>query len=146
MVGSPTLACYRFCMCNEETPDGVAPAAGRPARSPRSTPELIVELQVQARAFTLAAIAVVNHDVTQFVCATDDDPLRRLNNLVGAGGHPIGLVGARIGCGTVEYHSQPFAEYQDNPDALAYLQTLRLPFLSLVLTHVERMPDNPRMN
>jgi hypothetical protein len=133
-------------MMNEGIPEGATPAAGRPARTPRSTPELIVELQVRATAFTLAAIAVVNHDVTQFVFAIDDDPLSKLNALIGAGGHPIGLVGARIGGRTVEYHSHPFVEYQENPNALAYLQTLRVPFLTLLRTHVDRMPDNPRLN
>jgi hypothetical protein len=88
----------------------------------------------------------VNHDVTQLVFAIDDDPLRNLNALIRAGGHPIGFVGARIGGGTVGYHSRPFVEYQHNSHALAYLQTLRVPFLTLLSTHVNRMPDNPRMN
>jgi hypothetical protein len=101
---------------------------------------------VRARTLTLAAIAVAHDDLTQFVFAVDDDPLGKLNALIGAGGHPIGLVGARIGCGTVEYHSQPFVEYQHNLNALAYLQTLRIPFLTLMRTHVARMPDNPRWN
>jgi hypothetical protein len=57
---------------------------------------------VRATAFTLAAIAVVNRDVTQFVFAIDDDPLGKLNALIGASGHPIGLVGARIGGGIVD--------------------------------------------
>ena len=103
-------------------------------------------MQARATDLTLAAIAVVNHDVTQFVFAVDDDPLGKLNALIGAGGHPIGLVGARIGGGTVEYCSHPFVEYQVNPNALAYLQTLRAPFLTLLHTHVDRMPNNPRLN
>jgi len=133
-------------MTFEGIPEETTPAARRPARSSRSTPELIVELQVRARGLTLAAIAVVNRDVTHFVFAVDDDPLGKLNALVGSGGHPIGLVGARIGNGTVEYQSQPFVEYQHSPRALAYLQTLRVPFLTLLRTHVDRMPDNPRRN
>jgi hypothetical protein len=133
-------------MASEGIPEETIPAARWPARPPRSTPELIVELQVRATALTLAAIAVVNNDLTQFVFAIDDDPLGKLNDLVRAGGHPIGLVGARIGGGTIEYHSQPFVEYQHNPRALAYLQTLRVPFLTLMSTHVDRMPDDPRMN
>lgn len=133
-------------MSNERIPEEATPAAGRPARSPRSTPDLIVELQVRARALTLAAIAVAYHDLTQFVFASDDDPLGKLNALIGAGGHPIGLVGVRIGGGTVEYHAHPFVEYRHNPDAVAYLQTLRVPFLTLLRTHVARMPDDPRWN
>ena len=133
-------------MTNGGIPEETAPASRWPARSPRSTPELIVELQVRANALTLAAIAVVNHDVTQFVFAIDNDPLSKLNALIGAGGHPIGLVGARIGGGTVEYHSRPFVEYQDDPRAAAYLQTPRVPFLTLLRTHIDRMPDNPRWN
>jgi len=133
-------------MASDGIPEETTPAARQPARSPRSTPELIVELQVRARLLTLAAIAVVHHDFTHFVFATDDDPLGKLNALIDAGGHPIGLVGARIGGGTLEYHSHPFVEYQDNSHAMAYLQTLRVPFLTLMRTHVDRMPDNPRWN
>jgi hypothetical protein len=132
------------------TTDGISeeatPASRPPARSPRSTPDLIVELQVQAAALTLAAIAVVRHDGTQFVFASDGDPLGRLNALVAAGGHPIGLVGARLGGGIVEFSAHPFVEYQDHPRAVAYLQTLRVPFLTLLRTHLDRMPDNPRWN
>ena len=133
-------------MATEEIPEETTPAPRLPARPPRPTPDLILELQVRATALTLAAIAVVNNDVTQFVFAFDDDPLSKLNALIRAGGHPIGIVGARIGRGTVEYHPQPFAEFQHSPQALAYLQTLRVPFLTLMRTHVDRMPDNPRLN
>jgi len=129
-----------------DTPEEAAPAARRPAPPPRSTHELIAELQEWATAHTLAAIAVANNDVTQFVFAIDDDPLSKLNALVCAGGHPIGIVGARIGGGAVEYHSQPFVEYQHDPYALAYLQTLRVPFLTRVRTHLDRRPDNPCNN
>ncbi len=75
--------------------------ARRPARAQRTTPNLIVELQVRARTLTVAAIAVVHDDVTHFVFASDDDPFGTLNALIDAGGHPIGLVGAQIGGGTV---------------------------------------------
>ena len=133
-------------MTNEGMPTEPESAAPRPARAPRTPPDLIVELQGRAAGLTVAAIAVVHHDVTQFVFASDDDPLDTLNALIAAGGHPIGLVGARLGGGTVEYHAHPFVEYQDNPRAVAYLQTLRVPFLTLLRTHVDRMPDNPRWN
>jgi hypothetical protein len=129
-----------------DVPEEAAPAGWRPAPSSRSTPELIVELQARATVLTLAAIAVANHNATHFVFAIDDDPLGRLNALVRAGGHPIGIVGARIERGAIEYRLQPFIEYQRNPGALAYLQTLRVPFLTLIRTHVDRMPDNPRNN
>lgn len=133
-------------MTNEGMPTEPESAAPRSARTPRTTPDLIVELQGRAATLTVAAIAVVHHDVTQFVFASDDDPLGTLNALIAAGGHPIGLVGARLGGGTVEYSAHPFVEYQDNPRAVAYLQTLRVPFLTLLRTHVDRMPDNPRWN
>ena len=135
-------------MTTGEIPEEATPVSRRPEHSLRCTPELIVELQVRATDLTLAAIAVVNNnnDVTQFVFAIDDDPLSTLNALVRAGGHPIGIVGARLGPGTIEYHPQPFVEYQHDPQAMAYLQTLRVPFLTLMRTHVDRMPDNPRVN
>jgi hypothetical protein len=133
-------------MTHEGLPEELGPGAQRPARAPRTTPDLIVELQVQATTLTLAAIAVAQPDVTRFVFASDDDPLGTLNALIDAGGHPIGLVGARVGGGRVEYYTHPFAEYQDHPRAVAYLQTLRIPFLTLLRTHVERLPDHPRWN
>lgn len=133
-------------MTRDRMPEESGPGARRPARAPRTTPDLIVELQVRAAALTLAAIAVVDPDGTQFVFASDEDPLGRLNALIAAGGHPIGLVGARLGGGCVEYSTHPFAEYQDHPRAVAYLQTLRIPFLTLLRTHVDRLPDNPRWN
>ena len=135
-------------MTTGEIPEEATPVSRGPEHSLRSTPELIVELQVRAIDFTLAAIAVVNNnnDVTQFVFAIDDDPVSDLNALIRGGGHPIGIVGARLGCESIEYHLQPFVEYQNNPQALAYLQTLRVPFLTLIRTHVDRMPDNPRVN
>jgi hypothetical protein len=132
-------------MTRDGIPEEPGPGARRPARAPRSTPDLIVELQVRAAALTLAAIAVAYPDGTQFVFASDEDPLGTLNALVAAGGHPIGLVGARLGGGRVEYAAHPFVEYQDHPRAVAYLQTLRVPFLTLMRTHVDRMPDNPRV-
>ena len=133
-------------MANESAPEGTGWDTGQPAPPSRSTPDLIVELQVRAMVCTVAAIAVVNQDVTAFVFAADDNPLDRLNTLVRAGGHPIGLVGAQIGRDAVEYCAQVFVEYQRDPRAMAYLQTLRDPFLALVRTHVDRMPDNPRLN
>jgi hypothetical protein len=133
-------------MTTSGIPEETGSTARRPARSPRSTTELVCELQAHATEFALMAIAVVSPDGTQFVFAIDDDPLGNLNALVDAGGHPIGLVGARIGNGAVEYHARPFVEYRDRSDALAYLQTLRVPFLTLLSTHVDRMPDSPRWN
>jgi hypothetical protein len=133
-------------MTHEGIPEDLGPGAQRPARAPRTTPDLIAELQVLATTLTLAAIAVAQPDVTRFVFASDDDPLGTLNALIGAGGHPIGLVGAQVGGGRVEYYTHPFAEYQDHPRAVAYLQTLRIPFLTLLRTHVDRLPDNPRWN
>lgn len=84
-MGFPALVCYRSRMANEGIPAGATPTAGRPARPPRSTPDLVVELQVWATSCTLAAIAVANHDVTQLVCAIDDDSLGKLNTLTHAG-------------------------------------------------------------
>jgi len=133
-------------MTTGEAPEEATPAARRPTPPPRSTPELIAELQERSTADTLVAIGVVNNDVTVFVFASDEDPLTKLNSLVCAGGHPIGVVGARIGRGTVEYYSQPFLEYQHDPNALAYLQTLRVPFLSRARTYLDRRPNNPCNN
>ncbi len=131
-------------MGSENSPENTRSDAGQ--RPSRSTPDLIFDLHLQAMLITVAAIAVVHNDVTNFVFANDGNPLDRLNILVRAGGHPIGLVGAQIGREAVEYHAQVFVEYQDDPRAMAYLQTLRTPFLALLRTHVDRMPDNPRLN
>ena len=122
------------------------PADGSATRIPRSTPALIAELRAHAAGLTLAAIAVARNDSTQFVFPADDDPLGRLNTLIHAGGHPIGIVGAQIGRGAIRFVLHPFIEFQNNPQALEYLHTLRDPFLTLIRTHVDRMPENPRWN
>jgi hypothetical protein len=46
-------------------------------------------------------------------------------------------VGARLGGGNIEYHANPFVEYQGNPHVVAYLQSLRVPFLTLMRTHLD---------
>lgn len=71
--------------------------------------------------------------------------LNRLSR-VGSGGHPIAHVGASIGYGIVEYQTHPFVEYRYNPRAVVYLQTLRVPFLTLLCTRVARMPATQRWN
>ncbi|HYL81764.1 MAG TPA: hypothetical protein VEU07_13175 [Candidatus Acidoferrum sp.] len=113
---------------------------------PRSTPALIAELRLHASGLTLAAIAVVNNNSTHFVFPTDGDPLTKLNALIHAGGHPVGIIGAQIGRGAIRFDLHPFVEFQDSPQALQYLHTLRDPFLALIRMHVDRMPDNPRYN
>ena len=113
---------------------------------PRATPALIDELRGLAVGLLLAAIAVVHNDSTRFVFPADDDPLGKLNALVDSGGHPIGIIGARIDQSAIRFILHPFVEYENEPQALKYLQTLRDPFLALIRTHVARMPDNPRNN
>ncbi len=121
-------------------------AEGSATHLPRSTPALIAELHAHAAGLTLAAIAVARNDSTQFVFPVDDDPLGRLNTLIHAGGRPIGIVGAQIARGAIRFVLHPFIEFQNNAQALAYLHTLRDPFLTLIRTHVDRMPDDPRNN
>ncbi len=123
-------------MTRERIPEEPESVARRPGRGPRSTPDLIVEWQARSTALTLAAIAVAQHDRTQFVFASDDNSLSKLD----------GVVGARIRGETVECCSHRSVECQDNSRAVAYLQGLRVPFLTLLRTHADRMPDNPRMN
>lgn len=78
-------------MTNDGIPSDLGSAGRRPVRASRSTPDLSVELQEWVRALSVAAIAVVDRNVTR-------------------------------------------------------LETLRIPFLTLLRLHVERIPDNPRWN
>lgn len=52
--------------------------------------------------------------------------------------------GACGAAGVVEGSAHPFPDHDDNPRAVAYPQTLRLPFLTRPRPPIPRVPDNPR--
>jgi hypothetical protein len=58
----------------------------------RNTPELIAELENEAREHWNAAIVVGLEDSTVYVLPQDENPLAMLNAAIQAGGIPVGLI------------------------------------------------------
>lgn len=79
----------------------------------RTTADLVAELRQTAAAHDRAAIVVGFDDRTEFVWATDPNPLGSLNAHVRSGGDPLGLVtGCDSGGGQTRVHARPLAEYE----------------------------------
>ena len=78
----------------------------------RTTADLVSELHETAATNDLAALVVRFDDRTEFVWASDPDPLRVLNTHVRDGGDPLGLVTGRDhGEGSTSVRALPLAEY-----------------------------------
>lgn len=60
----------------------------------RSTPDLIAELEDEARKHWYVTMVVGFETSTIFVRATDDNRITMLNSAIQAGGTPIGLIAA----------------------------------------------------
>ena len=99
----------------------------------RTTPELIQELEEEAKNFTMAAIAVGFESTTVFVFANDPNRLEKLNDAIRAGGEPVGLLAFNLFEGQLAVHSRPLAEYAEETWAPKYLHNLCDTFGKLVL-------------
>ena len=89
----------------------------------RTTEDLIEELKMESKKFNLLALLVGFEKRTDFVFASDRDGLTKLNDLVKAGGEPVGLLGFTLdrdsNVGTVR--ARRLQEYQDEEWAAKYL-------------------------
>lgn len=80
---------------------------------PRTTADLVAELHETAAGNDRAALVVGFPDHTEFVWASDPDPLRALNTHVRNGGDPLGLVAGRNDdAGSTAVSARPLAEYE----------------------------------
>lgn len=103
-------------------------------QQPRSTADLIRELEAEAEFCTTVALAVGFENTTLFVFSGANDNLKTLNDMVLAGGEPIGLLRyhshedghVTIACRTLE-------EYAVEPWAQDYLESLTRKFADLLV-------------
>jgi hypothetical protein len=89
----------------------------------RTTSDLIAELDQESPKFFVTAIAVGFKTETKFVSSSDSNRQKKLDDLVHAGGEPVGLIGIAVDSEKVSGFSRPFAEYgtQQGHDYLAAL-------------------------
>ena len=79
----------------------------------RTTADLVAELHETAARHDRAALVVGFDDRTEFVWASDPNPLHALNAHVRNGGDPLGVVtGHMQGPGATSVRARPLAEYE----------------------------------
>jgi hypothetical protein len=79
----------------------------------RTTADLVEELHESASGNDRAALVVGFDDRTEFVWASDPNPLHALNAHVRNGGDPLGVVtGRNQGEGATSVRARPLAEYE----------------------------------
>jgi len=79
----------------------------------RTTADLVDELHETAARNDRAALVVGFDDRTEFVWASDPNPLHALNAHVRNGGDPLGVVtGLAQGAGATSVRARPLAEYE----------------------------------
>jgi hypothetical protein len=99
-----------------------APGAPMSRRSHRTTADLVAELHLTAEHHDRAALVVGFDDRTEFVWASDPDPLDSLNTHVRSGGDPLGLVtGHSQGLSSVSVRATPLLEYEGTEWVEKYL-------------------------
>jgi len=101
----------------------LVPPSERPA-SPRTSRELLAVLDTVARNLHDAALVVIlDHGADTIIF---DDPCRAtlLDQLLTAGGTPVGITGHVVEHGARQARYRLFPEYEQEPWALAYLQGL----------------------
>jgi hypothetical protein len=91
----------------------------------RSTPELIAELEEEARDHWVVVMAIGFETSTVFLRPTDENRLAMLNSAIQAGGIPIGLIAADKTESGLAMCVRPYPEHEDEDfDAEGYLHTL----------------------
>ena len=90
----------------------------------RTTSELIEELNRESKKFDYLTLVVGFEKRTGYVVASDKDGLAKLNELVEAGGKPIGLIGATRNNNIVTIRAKAFEEYEGQEWVKGYLGEL----------------------
>jgi hypothetical protein len=93
-------------------------------QSPRTTVDLIEELDREAPRFNELLLAVGFENTTIFVCASDANRLQTLNAAVAVGGEPVGFVGFTIAGSRVCFYRRPLEEFAEEDWVKAWLQGL----------------------
>jgi hypothetical protein len=90
----------------------------------RKTSDLVKEMLTEAKNAWLVAIAVGFETETKFVFGSARSPLEELDNLIGQGGAPIGLLRFDKAGSSVQGSYRPFEEYENITWAREYLAGL----------------------
>jgi hypothetical protein len=109
----------------------------------RSTPELIHELEDEAKNHWYVAMVVGFESSTIFVQAKDENRLATLNSAMQAGGIPVGLIAADKTGNELTILARVYPEHQDSEefDAEAYLIPLTNQIRDVIVPWVERWAD-----
>jgi hypothetical protein len=105
----------------------------------RTTNELIAELEEESSQHWYVAIAVAFEHSTVIVSSTDGDRLKKLNDAVNAGGHPIGLIAAEQSDGRLSIMTTIYPENADMEEQChAILDQLKVSAGQLLATKISR--------
>jgi hypothetical protein len=94
----------------------------------RSTPDLIAELEDEAREHWHVVMAIGFETSTVFVRAKDENRIAMLNSAIQAGGTPVGLIAADKTERGLVTQVWAYPEHEDSQefDAIGYLHALTL--------------------
>lgn len=107
------------------------------SQHPRTTADLINELEAEAAHHTEVALAVGFENTSLFIISGEDHNLSNLNEMVTEGGEPVGFLAYDSdGNGHLTFKCRPLKEYADEPRVQDYLEKLTDSFLDLVRRHV----------
>ncbi len=90
----------------------------------RGTRDLIEELNRESKQFNLVALVVGFEKRSDFVYASDENSLEKLNGLLEAGGEPIGLIGITLDKNVGIIRVRALQEYEDQEWVKGYLGEL----------------------
>ncbi len=87
----------------------------------RTTKDLIEELNRESKKFNSLALVVGFEKGSDFVYASDENSLEKLNGLIEAGGEPIGIIGFTLDSNIGTIYARALQEYQDKEWVHGYL-------------------------
>jgi hypothetical protein len=90
----------------------------------RTTNDLIAELQAEARGAVTAALIVGFETTTLLLEAGENDPVGMLEEMIQAGGEPVGIMRVTNGTDGSSVSFRPLAEYSDDEQIQMFLRKL----------------------
>jgi hypothetical protein len=113
-------------------------------QQPRSTEDLIRELETEATTCMTAALAVGFENTTLFLFSGGgDDNLTKLNDMILAGGEPVGLLKySQEPTSRITVACRTLAEYADELWAHDYLESLTRAFVDLLKRRHNARPES----
>ncbi|MFA4860947.1 hypothetical protein [Methanoregula sp.] len=110
----------------------------------RKTSDLVNEMLAEAKDAWLVAIAVGFESETKFIFSSRRYPLEELDQLVRAGGFPVGLLRFEKENSAVQGSYRPFQEYETEDWAKEYLAGLLEKTAEIIELSQEQMPRFPK--